>query len=174
MTQEYEMSPEELRLLDMAAGRYRTGVPLVEPRVEAPAAAVTTSPPVSNSPSTLSGSTELFQPPVPYPHWNENWDLKQQIYDQGKTGQTRRLLWVRHGKYLDRETEAEDKVLDDVGVKQAELTAKHLAKIVKNEGVPIVSIRSSALVRAKETAEIISTRLGLTMSEPDAMLNETL
>lgn len=72
---------------------------------------------------------------------------------------------VRHGMRVSR---MEDTVLTDIGIKQAELTAKHLKD--KN----IQEIYASPLKRTQQTASIINAQLNLQIKTDDRLVERLL
>ena len=76
-----------------------------------------------------------------------------------------RLYFIRHGQ---RASKSEDTLLSDEGKKQAELTGKYLSSLSD-----ISLIYASPLIRAQQTAEIISNALNLSI-QTDARLTERM
>lgn len=64
------------------------------------------------------------------------------------------IILVRHGQYERRFKDEESKYLTTEGSKQAEITGKKLKDILKNKKINV--IYHSNIIRAKETAQIIS------------------
>jgi serine/threonine-protein phosphatase PGAM5 len=169
-----------------------------------PAVNVTAPDPTRPSPEKLAGmrpeeqgdyhglfpKRQLWQPRVEYPLWDNNWDFKEPLSTGDKeadrmrsrkirkTGVTRHIILVRHAQYDETHKEDEKRLLTELGRKQAEVTGKRLAEMVK--GVDdkfgpcnVKVIRVSDLARAKETAAIIARYLpDVELAEPDKMLNE--
>ncbi len=83
-----------------------------------------------------------------------------------------RLHLIRHGETT---SNAEgrlqghlDEPLSDRGVREADLLADRLA------GMPIATLYTSPLIRARSTAETVSTRLGLDLRERDFLMERDL
>lgn len=87
------------------------------------------------------------------PEWDYNWDGRQVTYNK-KLGE-RRIILVRHGKYVVTGERDDQCRLDDLGKSQARETAVRLTE----EGIKFDRIVSSTLTRARETAEIIKAGL---------------
>jgi hypothetical protein len=138
---------------------------------------------------------QLFQPKLPYPLWDYNWDgkvtddtdLPGQLEGRGDVyGTVRHIILIRHGQYdetvggTDGDSKDKYRVLTPLGRLQAEQVGKRLA--ILQRGIndqfgpcPIQIIRSSNMTRAKETAKIISQQLeGVQLAKPDPRLNEAL
>jgi serine/threonine-protein phosphatase PGAM5 len=136
---------------------------------------------------------QLWQPKVEYPLWDDNWDGRmppstgdnkaadrERMRQIRKTGVTRHVILIRHGQYDETYKEDEKRTLTELGKKQADLTGKRIAEMIRgaeNEsfGRPchVKVLRVSDLLRAKETADIIAKHLpGVERAEPDALLNE--
>ena len=79
---------------------------------------------------------------------------------------TRKIYFIRHGEYDWHNPQSKD--LTEIGVQQAEWTAKRLANL------PAQKIYSSDLPRALQTAEIIRGAMGNVEYERDAGLRECL
>jgi len=133
---------------------------------------------------------QLWKPSLEYPMWDENWDeralehegsnddarkLEQKIRREGVT---RHIILIRHGQYDETHKEDEKRLLTELGRKQADLTGRRLAEIVKGIDekfgpCDVKTIRVSNMARAKETAEIIAKHLpDINQAPPDQLLNE--
>jgi len=135
-----------------------------------------------------SPKSQTHKPKRPYPWWDDDWDLKQ---NDGKgNGVTRHIILIRHGQYDETYEEDEKRKLTELGRKQAHLTGKRIAELIRG-GSSITSatdsdgkslfkpcqvgiIRVSGMKRAMETAEIIGKSLpdNIIKAEPDPLLNE--
>lgn len=134
---------------------------------------------------------QLHKPKVEYPLWDSDWDRrkpestgdKKQDYERmkyiRKNGVTRHIILIRHGQYDETYKEDEKRLLTPLGRKQAELTGRRIAEMIRgfdNEFGPcnVTTLRVSDLTRAKETAEIIAEYLpkSVVRAAPDPLLNE--
>ena len=81
----------------------------------------------------------MFQPKLPYPAWNYNWDGRmvpgKTDLDGHKTGEaktvkgkTRHIILVRHGQYVETSSDDESRKLTKLGRLQATKTGKRLGK----------------------------------------------
>lgn len=134
----------------------------------------------------------VHEPKLPYPLWDFNWDgrMTEQTSLEGLMqgradlkGTTRHIILVRHGQYEETGEEGKDdkkRILTELGRRQAEKTGKRLAILQKGIGdkfgaCDITVVRSSGMIRAKQTAEIIAKHLkGVKLANPDVRLNEAL
>jgi serine/threonine-protein phosphatase PGAM5 len=154
---------------------------------------------------------QMYKPTVPYPAWDYNWDGKvttdttleafrngnspkkgdSKETDQPRSGKNRHIILVRHGQYDESSTEDKHRKLTPLGRQQAIETGIRLAEIAKgsinfsrdtfNGPCPIKAIYVSDMVRAKETAQLISEQLNNLsphyndlLQAPDHLLNEAL
>jgi serine/threonine-protein phosphatase PGAM5 len=140
---------------------------------------------------------QLWTPKVPYPQWDKDWDGKHPPQTNiattntgekdhshherliRKHGITRHIILIRHGQYDERHPDDHKRVLTPLGRKQAELTGRRLAEMIRgiNEQFGpchVKILRVSDMARAKETAEIIAGELPdwVERAEPDPLLNE--
>lgn len=138
---------------------------------------------------------QLFQPKLPYPLWNYDWDGRLDTTistrELRKRGVTRHIILVRHGQYDENHRQDEARVLTPLGEKQAHQTGQRLAQWIQSiesqyssphhhnptsrqEQGKVVAIRVSNLTRAKQTANIIAQYLpsSVVRFEPDEDLNE--
>lgn len=133
---------------------------------------------------------QLWEPKVPYPLWDSNWDGKRpmptgdEIVDRERerelrrNGVTRHIILIRHGQYDETHKADEKRILTPLGREQAEATGRRLAEMmngINEEFDPchMKVIRVSNLTRAKETADIISKYIpGAIRASPDSDLNE--
>jgi len=136
---------------------------------------------------------QLWQPTLEYPLWDTNWDGRRMPTTGNtdddrrakrklrKEGVTRHIILIRHGQYTENERLDENRVLTELGRKQANLTGKRLKEMIDGvegsdefTGCSVRVVRVSNMARAKETADIIASHLGpdVTMAKPDADLNE--
>lgn len=133
---------------------------------------------------------QLWQPKVEYPLWDDNWDGREPLSTGDKavdrermrrvrkTGVTRHVILVRHGQYDETYREDEKRRLTELGKKQADLTGKRIAEMIRGADesfgpCKVKVIRVSDLLRAKETADIIAKHLpGVERAKPDPLLNE--
>eukprot|EP00957_Ditylum_brightwellii_P093639 7130628-Ditylum_brightwellii.AAC.1 len=86
---------------------------------------------------------QLWKPRMPYPLWDYDWDgRKPKVGEDGeedrererfvrKNGVTRHIILIRHGQYDETHKEDEHRILTELGRKQAELTGKRLAEMIK-------------------------------------------
>lgn len=79
--------------------------------------------------------------------WDSKWDKVERL---GKEGCIRNVLLVRHGQYVLAE-KAEEKVLTPLGERQAVKTGQRIDSMK----VELKSVKSSTMVRARQTAELI-------------------
>lgn len=118
--------------------------------------------------------------------WDSNWDMyekgtkKLQKREGGgsvdnveeckeiKPTAIRHLLFVRHGQYLEDAKNDDDKVLTDLGRMQAQQTGERL----KNLNLKYTKLVCSNLIRAVETADIISSYLPDVPRQTCQMLRE--
>jgi serine/threonine-protein phosphatase PGAM5 len=161
----------------------------------------------AKSSSTTESSTNLFygeclerqicHPLVPYPAWNYAWDLREPIQsgENQHRLKTRHIILIRHGQYEQDPAEDHQRVLTELGRRQAEYTGKRLAEMLSGPNlrymvagqdvdecagpIRIKAIHTSGMKRAQETASIIAAQLeplqkSITLTEPDVMLNEAL
>ena len=114
---------------------------------------------------------QLFQPKVPYPLWNYDWDnrLDPQVSTRElrKNGVTRHVILIRHGQYDETHRQDDARVLTPLGEKQAHVTGQRIAQLIQHiessthvsqdhqQQGKMVAIRVSNLTRAKQTANII-------------------
>lgn len=125
---------------------------------------------------------------TPSVKWDHNWDRRDpkslvkpiqinsendenkynEKYETKKAKAVRHILLIRHGQYhMDGKTDAE-KVLTELGRKQAEATGKRLAEL----NLPYSLIVRSTMARALETSKIIEKSLIDVPVEDDSMLME--
>lgn len=104
----------------------------------------------------LTAATDARQKPR-YPEWDENWD------GLGRSGARRHILLVRHGHY-------DETGLTNLGRLQAEVTGMRIKELMEN-GV-CVSLVSSSLKRAVETADVIASSVPAAPRSVDAALVE--
>ena len=148
---------------------------------------------------------DMYQPKYPYPEWDHDWDDFQRRRDSANDSSlekndkipTRHILLIRHGQYEQGPSDDKDRILTELGKRQAKLTGQRLASMMN---VPpsmddtskgrdttsfsgpcyITSLHMSTMTRAKETAEIVRDELQcsghhhVVMTEPDRLLNEGL
>jgi serine/threonine-protein phosphatase PGAM5 len=137
---------------------------------------------------------QLYQPKVPYPAWDYNWDGNelpetslegnQKGLHKEVPGKTRHIILVRHGQYDETFSEDNKRILTPLGRLQAIQTGKRLRELMEGSQAfpkeqfrgpcPVVSIRVSDMARAKETAQLIASEMGVSVSPPDPDLNEAL
>lgn len=133
---------------------------------------------------------QKWQPRYEYPLWDNDWDGRtfpstgdedrdhRTMRQIRKSGVTRHIILVRHGQYYDSEKAEEMQKLTPLGRYQAEQTGKRLAEMLEGgsndfKPCPIKSLRVSSMVRAIETADIISHYLpGVKYEKPDPLLSE--
>ena len=107
---------------------------------------------------------EYFDPIVPYPEWDGNWDGRLHLRQKSKDGPpapTRHIILVRHGQYDESSKDDERRVLTGLGRDQAVATGHKLRAVLDASGSPDteIRIRSSTLTRAKETAALMMPHL---------------
>ena len=138
---------------------------------------------------------QLFQPRLPYPAWDYNWDGKEtpetslegvrQGLNRQVHGKIRHVILVRHGQYEESPSDDHRRQLTPLGRLQAIRTGKRLKEMV--EGCDhfaqerfrgpcrvTAAIHVSNMTRAKETAELIAQEMGLSLATPDPDLNEAI
>lgn len=106
---------------------------------------------------------EYFEPKVPYPAWDSDWDGLRHARAKRKDGPpapTRHILLVRHGQYDETSREDALRILTPLGRDQAVATGLRLGDLLR-AGAPAssIKIRSSGLARAVETAALIEPHL---------------
>ncbi|XP_050459234.1 serine/threonine-protein phosphatase Pgam5, mitochondrial isoform X2 [Cataglyphis hispanica] len=125
---------------------------------------------------------------TPLVKWDHNWDRRDpkslvkpmeinsendenkynEKFEAKKAKAVRHIILIRHGQYfLDGKTDAE-RVLTELGRKQAEATGKRLAEL----NLPYSLIVRSTMTRALETSKIIEKSLINVPVEDDSMLIE--
>ncbi|KAL6428010.1 hypothetical protein ACFW04_008420 [Cataglyphis niger] len=125
---------------------------------------------------------------TPSVKWDHNWDRRDpkslvkpmqinsendenkynEKFEAKKAKAVRHIILIRHGQYfLDGKTDAE-RVLTELGRKQAEATGKRLAEL----NLPYSLIVRSTMTRALETSKIIEKSLINVPVEDDSMLIE--
>lgn len=144
---------------------------------------------------------QLFQPKLPYPAWDYDWDGHSipgkndlEGHKTGKArkvkGKTRHIILVRHGQYDESSQEDKDRILTQLGRLQATKTGQRLAEWAKGYNyfedpdfngplTMVPTIHVSNMTRAKETAQLIcqelqKVRKDIHVASPDPMLNEAL
>ena len=117
---------------------------------------------------------QLFQPKLPYPAWDYDWDGHSiqgkndlEGHKTGKArkvkGKTRHIILVRHGQYDESSQEDKDRILTQLGRLQATKTGQRLAEWAKGYNyfedpdfngplAMVPTIHVSNMTRAKETA----------------------
>ena len=153
-----------------------------------------------------SDTNYMYKPKYPYPEWDSDWDdyhrrcgVDVSSADATTTNvklPTRHILLVRHGQYEQGSSDDKNRVLTEIGQKQAKLTGQRLAAMMNVTSLNvkaskgseattfsgpcyIKSLHVSNMTRAKETADLIVNELNLVghnvaITEPDALLNEGL
>ena len=106
----------------------------------------------------------FFQPRIPYPHWDDDWDRRKALAvsrkkslaetDHYQTPPKRHLILIRHGQYVEVKGDT-NRILTPKGRLQAKETGKRLARMIANDGLNVKAVRVSTMTRAKETADII-------------------
>jgi hypothetical protein len=128
--------------------------------------------------STKSWNYESYSTSHP---WDFDWDKRAhytKLVSVDESGQpakkkhkaVRHLLLVRHGQYnLKGETD-QDRILTELGIKQAESTGRRLAEL----SLPLTSIVSSTMARAIQTSDLIRKFLpdNLKVLDQDVLLRE--
>lgn len=133
---------------------------------------------------------QLWQPRVPYPLWDNDWDGRREKptgdaeADRKRhrhvreTGVTRHIILIRHGQYDETHKDDKHRKLTELGRQQSDLTGRRIAEMVKGFDdafgpCNVKILRVSDMTRAKETAEIIAAHLpDIERAEPDPLLNE--
>lgn len=125
---------------------------------------------------------------IPSVKWDHNWDrrdpkslVKPKIindeidenkcnekYEAKKAKVVRHILLIRHGQYYTNGKTDAERVLTELGKKQAEATGKRLAEL----NLPYSLIVKSTMTRALETSQIIEKSLVNVPVENDNMLIE--
>lgn len=121
---------------------------------------------------------ESYRPNHP---WDFNWDLRSHMAKIETTNEdgeivtkrqkaNRHILLIRHGQYNLKGANDSERILTDMGVKQADQTGRRLAEL----GLPFTSIISSTMARAIQTSDIIRKHLPpeLPVRSPDVLLRE--
>jgi serine/threonine-protein phosphatase PGAM5 len=208
MEKEEEKEPPDQESHDNKLPWYRRYPTLSLERMTS--SSVTTSPKDTNG--TASNSTEqkdldnhtlfhgqclerqLYQPPVPYPAWDYNWDGKMNSHStlpvlstaEGlrkscMTGTTRHILLVRHGQYDEEPLDDRKRCLTPLGRRQAHLTGRRMVSLLQqiedNEYATLGPIYTSDMLRAKQTASIMAQAMSsstVLLANPDPDLNEGL
>mmetsp|Transcript_27010 Transcript_27010/g.80849 ORF Transcript_27010/g.80849 Transcript_27010/m.80849 type:complete len:292 (-) Transcript_27010:28-903(-) len=121
---------------------------------------------------------EYFEPKLPYPAWDTDWDGLRHTRAKRKDGPpapTRHVLLIRHGQYDESSREDARRILTPLGRDQAVATGLRLSELI-NSGAPgsRIRIQSSGLARAIETAALIEPHLPdrTEALPPDGDLNE--
>ena len=141
----------------------------------------------------------FYKPKYPYPEWDNDWDnfqIRSDGADVSSSKTVRHILLVRHGQYEQGSSDDNNRILTEVGQRQARLTGQRLAAMMnisssnesgsKGSDVTtfsgpcyIKSLHVSNMTRAKETAKLIVEELNrsghdVNVLEPDILLNEGL
>jgi serine/threonine-protein phosphatase PGAM5 len=151
---------------------------------------------------TIISKPNIYEPNVPYPQWDYDWDLKHrpvEVHASTETSRhrcpTRHILLIRHGQYDQTSSDDKNRTLTELGQRQAKFTGQRLVSLMNvnpsisldasattsqySEPCPIKTIHVSDMTRAKETANIILDELHhegyeVVVSKPDPLLNEGL
>lgn len=116
---------------------------------------------------TKDGPPDYFEPAVPYPGWDGDWDGRRADARHRKAAggcaPTRHVLLVRHGQYDESSKDDAKRVLTPLGRRQARATGERIRALLdaSNMSDPeaAITVRSSNLTRAKETAALIAPSL---------------
>ena len=128
----------------------------------------------------LAIEAQLFQPAVPWPQWDCNWDHRE-LDSRGRrrsllkpSGAPRRhLILIRHGQYDESASDDSGRVLTALGKRQAVQAGKRVAELLSQPGAVYRGVHSSRLARAVETADLIHAQLNNVPRLPgDPQLNE--
>ena len=128
----------------------------------------------------LAIEAQLFQPAVPWPQWDCNWDHRE-LDSRGRrrsllkpSGAPRRhLILIRHGQYDESASDDSGRVLTELGKRQAVAAGKRVAELLSQPGAVCRGVHSSRLARAVETADLIHAQLNNVPRLPgDPQLNE--
>ena len=128
----------------------------------------------------LAIEAQLFQPAVPWPQWDCNWDHRE-LDSRGRrrsllkpSGAPRRhLILIRHGQYDESAGDDSGRVLTALGKRQAVQAGKRVAELLSQPGAVCRGVHSSRLARAVETADLIHAQLNNVPRLPgDPQLNE--
>lgn len=121
--------------------------------------------------------SQMHQPKVPYPAWDNDWDGKES--QKVKGGVTKHYILIRHGQYDETFKQDEKRTLTALGRKQADLTGERIKEMIQGidplfKAMPVATLFVSNMTRAKETAEIIANHLPdyVERADPDPLLNE--
>ena len=114
----------------------------------------------------LAIEAQLFQPAVPWPQWDCNWDHRE-LDSRGRrrsllkpSGAPRRhLILIRHGQYDESASDDSGRVLTALGKRQAVAAGKRVAELLSQKGAVCRGVHSSRLARAVETADLIHAQL---------------
>lgn len=115
----------------------------------------------------------VFEPSVPYPGWDSNWDGLQSTFKRQRQARvpTRHIILIRHGQYDETHKDDSLRTLTALGRRQAEKTGERLSDLLEKDAR--VRIRCSTMTRAKETFDIIKAYLPRAHCvEPDSRLAE--
>lgn len=88
-------------------------------------------------------------------NWDDNWDCRNVNKPVKNTKGIRHLILVRHGQYNLKGVTDTERVLTELGRKQAVLTGKRLQQLE----LPISNVVMSTMTRAQETGNIILDQL---------------
>jgi len=106
---------------------------------------------------------QLFQPGVPWPQWDANWDHRE-LDSRGRmrsrvrptsAAPRRHVILIRHGQYDETSTDDRSRVLTPLGREQALAAGKRVRELLNQQGGGCRGVYSSRLARAKETADIV-------------------
>lgn len=90
--------------------------------------------------------------------WDSNWDMRE----DSKSKVLHQIVMIRHGQYVSGEKDS-DRVLTELGKKQADTTGKRLNALLSSGQLsPISTMYFSTMQRATETCQIILPNIKLT------------
>lgn len=84
--------------------------------------------------------------------WNDNWDSKNDLFQQRNQKAIHQIVLIRHGQYHHKPPESHEHKLTELGLEQASLTGKRLQELLKAGIVyKINQVYYSTMIRATET-----------------------
>jgi len=98
------------------------------------------------------------------PEWIKDWDGR----NEKRPNVNRIIILIRHGQYFDNEENEDEKKLTSLGKEQCRLVGKQL----KEYGFKYSRLISSTMIRARESAELISKELDDMPIIYDSLLEE--
>ncbi|KRX68954.1 Serine/threonine-protein phosphatase PGAM5, mitochondrial [Trichinella britovi] len=100
--------------------------------------------------------------------WDFNWDKRSRGKEMDANLKkvnskiVRHIIMIRHGQYYQRREDSSERILTELGRKQAEVCGDRIRKLIKYfEPIPLTTLFASTMIRADQTARIICERIGL-------------